>query len=466
MASYSEPDARIPLLKLPELYDIPVYDVVHFALNNKGSTDTTTATTEEKGETFVCEDITMGAGVLLVSKIIDGILCAEGARYTNDEVRKVGRLVERNLYTCHSAQVEGDMAKTVAGMGEAHMDDKEAVGRKVDFMLQGLLDRDVPIRDANVHVNSNEPVLLINMHQNEPGHMNSAQQDLMNHIVDASMAALQQKWNIWPVRVYAGAVLPRWNKAQTADNIAFSITLLNVVNTDIGGPSMPQLLDVSCSAIEWDRIARMEIWRGRDLVSRDDRSVMNEDDNTNASEHSIGSHDDDNESVGSDALSPAILQETTPHDASNKPERDDVAEHDEQQALLNVPEEREQLPTKPEDLQLPGAASQGDRDTGEGQVQEQFSSSPEFELPERHIEHPTWVRQDDSMSLLDLIRSQASIIAPFGTESSGHGVADVEEKVAEPDASKATSPSSSEDVGAASDPAKDESPGDDEFVVL
>lgn len=464
MAFRLEADTRIPLLKLQESYNIQVHDVVHFALN-KGSTDTS-PTKEEIGETFVCEDVTTGAGALLVGKIIDGILCAEGAGYTDDEVSKVGHLVEKNLYTCHSAQVEEDIARIVPEEGDASMDNKEAVEKKVDFMLKGLLDTDVVERDANVHVNSNEPVLLINIDQNEPGHMDSAQRDLMNYVVDASVVALQQKWNIWPVRVYAGAVLPGWNNVQTADNIAFSLTLLNVVNTDIGGPSMPQLLDASCSATEWDRIARMEVWRGRDLVSRDDRDAMDKDDNLNASEHSFGSNDDDNKSVGSDALSPAILQAATLPDDSNEPEPDDTIWHEEPQVLPDAPEDGEQPPPRPEDIQTHEAADQGDCDTRESLKQEPFSSSQEFELPERHIEHPTWARKDDSMSLLDLIRSQASIIAPFGTQSTGHGVADIDAVVAGEDPSRATSPNSSKDVGAASGPAKDESRGDDEFVVL
>jgi len=53
------------------------------------------------------------------------------------------------------------------------------------------------------------------------------------------------------------------------NGLGFSITLLNVVNTDIGGPSMIELLDYPCEATGWSSPISKRTWEEKNTATRE-----------------------------------------------------------------------------------------------------------------------------------------------------------------------------------------------------
>ncbi|KIV86678.1 hypothetical protein PV11_02275 [Exophiala sideris] len=336
-------------------------------------------------------------GTLLVAKICDAL---SKAGYGDEDIKKVGGLVARNLTTSPGGHDHDLMESSLDELLE-----------DVDVSLEWALDKETR-RKHSVDFNTNEPVILINGYT-------GLDRTACNGLVDRTVMKLQQTWGIWPVRVYAGPFI------STA--VEYEITLLNVVNTDIGGPSMVQLLDMPCDAPEWQRFVRKEAWRDRDFLYRQDGELPMEVD-TNAddgSEKSVRS--DDADSIDSESLG-ANMHE--------KP-----VQKDEEASFQGVEEPRretEQVDTsdepEPEEIPIPTPAAH------------------ELDLPEKRIDHPTWERPQDTVSLLDLIRSQASKSEPSGAEE-GHD-ADKHREARE------------EDVEHASEVAKAASDNDGDFVVV
>lgn len=56
------------------------------------------------------------------------------------------------------------------------------------------------------------------------------------------------------------------------NGLGFSITLLNVVNTEIGGPSMIELLDYPCEATGWSAPIQKITWEAKNTATREDTS--------------------------------------------------------------------------------------------------------------------------------------------------------------------------------------------------
>lgn len=54
------------------------------------------------------------------------------------------------------------------------------------------------------------------------------------------------------------------------NGLGFSISLLNVVNTDIGGPSMIELLDYPCEATGWSSPIAKTTWEAKNTATRED----------------------------------------------------------------------------------------------------------------------------------------------------------------------------------------------------
>jgi triose/dihydroxyacetone kinase / FAD-AMP lyase (cyclizing) len=65
------------------------------------------------------------------------------------------------------------------------------------------------------------------------------------------------------VRILAGTYMTSLNGP------GFSITLLNVVNTDIGGPGMIELLDAPAEAVGWAAPVSKLTWEQRNQATRD-----------------------------------------------------------------------------------------------------------------------------------------------------------------------------------------------------
>ncbi|OAL40288.1 hypothetical protein AYO20_00024 [Fonsecaea nubica] len=444
-SAQAQAQAQGSMLDLPGSIGVAVDDVIFSSEQDSAPKYTNTSQTT-------------GAGILLVAKICDAL--SKWGGYGDDDVRGVGDLVAKNLITYNSSHVKIQSGTSVDEDSDSKGSGRDVPQKTVASMLKALVDPTVS-RSRNVHVNSNEPVLLVNF--DYPLLPNDT--DWVNDVIDATVQELQHQWNIWPVRVYGYAspstyIKPMATDASTSHEDVqcngFSITLLNVVNTNIGGPSMPQLLDAPCDAPEWKRYVRQEIWREQHLVSREvGKEIWSpqgdspaHDDNASEQSFESGSDTEDDKSVGSDAANLATESNPEPAEA---PEWDNEAapEHEDVAREAAAHGETQTLAHSEEDLVESGIDEDDTRDATQAPNQEELLSKG-FEAPERQVRHPTWERHGDSTSLIDLIRSQASLIAPFGTEDAGQGIGDIEGE----------GPNSrTEDVGS---PSADE----DEYIVV
>ena len=209
------------------------------------------------------------AGTVLVHKIA-GALAARGAGL--GDVVKVANLVAHNLVSVGASlehvHVPGRRAddaqhlrvgEVEIGMGihnepgssKETMELPELVGK----MLGQMLDRADEDR-AFLHVNSNETVLLVN-------NLGGVSVLELGGITAEVVAQLEKSHGIRPVRILSGTYMTALN------GLGFSITLLNVVNTDIGGPSMIELLDAPCEAAGWAAPISKGSWEAKNTATRE-----------------------------------------------------------------------------------------------------------------------------------------------------------------------------------------------------
>jgi dihydroxyacetone kinase len=85
----------------------------------------------------------------------------------------------------------------------------------------------------------------------------------MGGITAEVVAQLEKTYGIRPVRILSGTYMTALN------GLGFSITLLNVVNTDIGGPSMIELLDYPCEATGWAAPISKGTWEAKNTATRE-----------------------------------------------------------------------------------------------------------------------------------------------------------------------------------------------------
>ncbi|GAB1314945.1 dihydroxyacetone kinase Dak1 [Madurella fahalii] len=209
------------------------------------------------------------AGTVLVHKI-SGALAAMG--YGLREVAGVARLVAENLVSVGASlehvHVPGRKEVAEGGLrgGEVEIgmgihneagSSREVVGLEelVGKMLRQMLDRGDEDR-AFLHVNSNEVVLLVN-------NLGGVSVLEMGGILTEVVTQLEKSWNIRPVRILCGTYMTSLN------GLGFSITLLNVVNTNLGGPSMIELLDYPCEATGWSAPISKQTWEEKNMATRE-----------------------------------------------------------------------------------------------------------------------------------------------------------------------------------------------------
>lgn len=209
------------------------------------------------------------AGTVLVVKIA-GALAAMGRGL--EEVAGVARLVAGNLVSVGASlehvHVPGRGVGDGGELGEGEVEigmgihneagsgrGKVELGELVGKMLGQLLDEGDEDRGF-VRVNSNEVVLLLN-------NLGGVSVLEMGGILDEVVTQLREKWNVRPVRILSGTYMTSLN------GLGFSITLLNVVNTDIGGPGMIELLDYPCEATGWAAPISKETWEEKNSATRD-----------------------------------------------------------------------------------------------------------------------------------------------------------------------------------------------------
>ena len=232
------------------------------------------------------------AGTVLVHKI-SGALAARGASL--EEVYKVAKLTADNTISVGASldhvhvpgrelpdpksdevlsteEVEIGMGiHNEPGSGRAVVDLPELV----KTMLQQLLDWKDEDR-AFLRVNSNEVVLLIN-------NLGGVSVLELGGITAEVVSQLEKTYNIKPIRILAGTYMTSLN------GLGFSISILNVVNTDIGGPSMLQLLDAPCEAVGWTSPIRKETWEAKSSQTRIDSAAAGEQVNPSGLKHHSGS---------------------------------------------------------------------------------------------------------------------------------------------------------------------------------
>lgn len=219
------------------------------------------------------------AGTVLVHKI-SGALAAQGASL--EDVYKVAKLTADNIVSVGASldhvhvpgrappdpnsdevlateEVEIGMGiHNEPGSGRAKVDLPELVKR----MLQQMLDWKDEDR-AFLNVNSNEVVLMIN-------NLGGVSVLELGGITAEVVSQLEKTYNIKPVRILAGTYMTSLN------GLGFSISILNVVNTNIGGPSMLQLLDAPSEAAGWAAPIRKETWEAKSSHTREGASSGSE----------------------------------------------------------------------------------------------------------------------------------------------------------------------------------------------
>ncbi|KAI6711445.1 dihydroxyacetone kinase [Diplocarpon mali] len=212
------------------------------------------------------------AGTVLVHKI-SGALAARGASL--EDVYKIAKLTSDNLVSVGAsldhvhvpgrAPPDPNSKETLApgeveiGMGihnEAGSERaKVALPELVKRMLAQLLDHNDKDR-AFLTVNSNEIVLLIN-------NLGSISVLELGGITAEVVDQLEKSYNIKPVRILAGTYMTSLN------GLGFSISILNVVNTNVGGPSMIELLDAPSESAGWTAPIRKETWEAKSTQTRE-----------------------------------------------------------------------------------------------------------------------------------------------------------------------------------------------------
>lgn len=209
------------------------------------------------------------AGTVLVHKI-SGALAVQG--YGLDEVAKVARLTAENLVSVGASlshvHVPGRRVDETDTLGPNEIElgmgihNEAGSGREtvelpglVAKMLAQLLDQSDKDR-AFLNVNSNEVVLLIN-------NLGGVSVLELGGISTEVVQQLSKDYGIQPVRILSGTYMTSLNGQ------GFSISLLNVVNTDIGGPSMIQLLDYPSEAAGWAAPISKETWEEKNTATRE-----------------------------------------------------------------------------------------------------------------------------------------------------------------------------------------------------
>lgn len=338
-----------------------------------------------------------GAGVLLAMKMC-GALSEMGWQF--EDVERVAGLAKKNLMTVNVVARTGDNDgmgdKTLVECARQLFGDEEAtaegsvvliarngVSGAVARALELMLDQSDQDR-ACVSVNSNEVVVLIN-------HLGELPWADLEILVNETRDQMHEKWNIWPARIYAGPFLP------SQGTQGFSISILNVVNTDIGGPSMVQLLDEPCEAQGWNDWVGREAWNNRSCVSREWRSDLKVWPMRNyrlpSSPITAPAHQPISAPV---ADSETSLELSAPTEA--------IPDIDRPSSLEARAEET--LPRENDAASSPIKSESDD-------MSDDPATNEVFEEPTQpNIQHPTWEHEDGDESLFDMIRRQSSKLVP------------------------------------------------------
>ncbi|TWU72289.1 hypothetical protein ED733_003434 [Metarhizium rileyi] len=217
------------------------------------------------------------AGTVLVLKIAGGLAAkgwplgdvAKVARLTAENIVSVGASLEHVHVPGRAGDAEEDrlaQGEVEVGMGIHNEPGSERarlhLPQLVARMLGQLLDSSDKDR-AFLNVNSNEVVLLIN-------NLGSVSVLEMGGVTAEVVAQLDSEYGIHPVRIITGTFMTSLN------GLGFSISLLNVVNTNIGGPGMVELLDAAAEVTGWSAPIRKETWEAKNAATRTGQTERDE----------------------------------------------------------------------------------------------------------------------------------------------------------------------------------------------
>ncbi len=213
------------------------------------------------------------AGTVLVHKI-SGALAASGASLEN--VYKVAKLTADNIVSIgasldhvhvpgRAVSLEESLApgEVEIGMGIHNEAGSERAKVQLPELVKTMLSQLLDSQDKDrgfLNVNSNEVVLLVN-------NLGGVSVLELGGITAEVVGQLEKSYKIKPSRILAGTYMTSLN------GLGFSVSLLNVVNTDIGGPSMLQLLDAPSEAIGWTAPIRKETWESKSTRTREGASA-------------------------------------------------------------------------------------------------------------------------------------------------------------------------------------------------
>lgn len=286
--------------------------------------------------------------ILLVKKLV-GALKDKG--YGEHEQRKVANLALANIvdasYTSEDSTDKDSHQISVA-------------------LADSMLDERI-LRQKGMYLNSNEPVLLIEVSEK------LATNGVLAHIKSSLLDVLRAR-GIKPVRLYT-------RLTEKENELEVSALILNVVNTDIGGPSMVQLLDAAFHGEDWkEDLVSKEAWNGYDLLWRDEVQFQE-------AKPPLPSQDTKEQTEDS-LLSPA-----------SHPVSVSVPEIEEEgQSVTGRGHHPIDVRPKPED-------EEEDAPPVEHPAMKELRES---EAQMVGVQHPTWSREHESHSLLDIITTQSA----------------------------------------------------------
>lgn len=181
--------------------------------------------------------------------------------YQLEDVKRVTRLVGQNLGSVQATGLRGRSWEEQQVEQYGKDGERDSLEEQVRKLLSRLLKAGVDPEKAGAgfYVNSNEPVLLVDTGRGYRGTSRREMEALMTQIV----GQLRRDYNLIPVRVYAaGEGVAGMGGGKTDDG--FGITILNVVNSNLGGPSMIQLLDAPYKVEGWNAVVTKEEWEQSD----------------------------------------------------------------------------------------------------------------------------------------------------------------------------------------------------------
>ena len=295
---------------------------------------------------------------LLVEKISSAL---SAAGYGEDAVGKVSRLINTNTVEARGLTVKAFTA---------------TIPEQVDLSSQTEALDPESLRARNIYLNSNEPVVLLNVSDTD-----TAISEV--HSLKKGLLAMLKSKNIRPVRVYV-------RKVSDIDTEQFGFCLLNVVNTDIGGPSMIQLLDSSFHNEDWSRdLIVKEAYNGEDLLWGAEVSASSE------------ARVDVVDSLPTSVDQPDLGKDEAEYVPQGVGDTSEVEE-----APLGAL-------VAPRTSNTEVDASIDDTDESEEEAQTEHPAMAELrqqDLVRPSVNYPTWSREHDSQGLLDIITTHSASV--------------------------------------------------------